>query len=148
MLGIKHSLVGIKRKHSEGACLLSTPAQAQLTAATAGGVEEVTAVPVTRKPTPEPAAPRCTAPASTSVPILSPASTPKEVSCERIFTEADFVGVNWQDSNLSYTEFLAFKRSMLNTPVPKQTVSNKELHAAGFASWAQHWIELSLLNWG
>lgn len=122
--------------------------QAQRTAATAAGVEEVTTVPITKKPAPEPTEAKCAASAPTPVPVLSTASIPKEVSCQRVFTKDDFVGVDWRDSNLSYTEFLAFKRIMLGTPVPKQTVSDERLHAAGWASWAQHWIALSLMNWG
>ena len=71
----------------------------------------------------------------------------------RVFTEADFEGVDYRAAGLTERSFAQYKATFVGKPVPPQTTSDADLVALGYDSkppgpWVQCCIEERLPNWG
>ena len=64
-----------------------------------------------------------------------------------IFTEERFPVEVPKDSGLSADEYQRLKQFYIGKVIPKQTLSDEVLRAAGYRDWVQFWIDLLLLNW-
>lgn len=75
----------------------------------------------------------------------------KKTRTARLFTEADFKGVNYKEARLTRQQFEEYKKRFIGKPVPPQTVSDDALVALGYdmpEPWVQSCIEEPMPNWG
>lgn len=70
----------------------------------------------------------------------------------RVFTAADFEGVDFRAAGLTRRQFEQYKKVFVGKPVPPQTISDADLVALGYdlkppGPWVQCCVERWLPNW-
>lgn len=77
--------------------------------------------------------------------------SPAQQAPVRVFTETDFVGVDYEGAGLTPSLFADYKTRFIGHPVPPQAISDEALVGLGYdlpEPWVQFCIEDRMPNWG